>query len=107
MAWNGLMSSFEWTGSREQFAKIKSFLPVLSPFCKKPMDQVNLLQIVQVACYDDQATMKSFPSFVRALWEADLTTDGAIIYWFDKGAKPQGEWCFFCQLYPLDSMDTR
>ena len=38
---------------------------MLAPFTKKPLDQVNLLQIVQVYCYDEQKAMKSFPSLVR------------------------------------------
>lgn len=82
------MSTFEWTGRNDQLAKVKvrqssprlrrlarsrpltiasaqAFLPVLENFCKKPMDQVNLINIVQAYCYDDQKMMKSFPSLVR------------------------------------------
>ncbi|KAL7415507.1 hypothetical protein BDY24DRAFT_349433 [Mrakia frigida] len=91
ISWNALMASFDWAGRSDQFAKIKTFFPVLAPFAKKPLEQVNLLQIVQVYCYDEQKAMKSFPSLVRILWEADLVSDNALIYWFDKGAKPQGK----------------
>lgn len=68
------MSTFEWAGRSDQFSKIKAFLPVLAPFVKKPMDQVNLLQIVQIYCYDEQKVMKSFPNIVRVLWDAELVS---------------------------------
>jgi hypothetical protein len=68
------MSTFDWAGRSDQFAKIKTFLPVLAPFVKKPMDQVNLLQIVQTYCYDEQKVMKSFPNIVRVLWDAELVS---------------------------------
>lgn len=88
ISWSSLMSTFEWSGRNDQLAKVKvrasrafvsgsldrnsisslflqAFLPVLESFCKKPMDQVNLINIVQVYCYDEQKMMKSFPSLVR------------------------------------------
>jgi hypothetical protein len=74
ISWSSLMSTFEWAGRSDQFAKIKTFLPVLAPFVKKPMDQVNLLQIVQTYCYDEQKVMKSFPNIVRVLWDAELVS---------------------------------
>lgn len=59
------MSTLDWSGSKEQYGQVKSFGPVLAPFCKKPMEQVTLLQVIQVYCYDEQKAMKAFPSLVR------------------------------------------
>ena len=65
LAFNAFMSTLDWSGSKEQYGQVKSFGPVLAPFCKKPMEQVTLLQAIQVYCYDEQKAMKAFPSLVR------------------------------------------
>ncbi|CED82004.1 Predicted translation factor, contains W2 domain [Phaffia rhodozyma] len=101
IGWNNFMSTFEWSGSKDQVLRVKLFLPALKNFCKKPMEQVNFLQTLQVFCYDEQKAMKAFPSLVRLAWDAELVTDNAVIYWFDKGAKPQGKEFFLKSVQPL------
>lgn len=65
LVFNAFMSTHDWSSSKEQYAQVKSFGPILAPFCKKPMEQVTLLQVIQVYCYDEQKAMKAFPSLVR------------------------------------------
>jgi hypothetical protein len=44
-----------------------------------------------VYCYADTRMLKAFPQIVKVLYNTDCISDQAIIYWHQKGAKPQGK----------------
>ena len=52
---------------------------------------MGLINAVQVYCYTDTRIIKAFPSIVKVLYNSDCISDQAIIYWHQKGAKPQGK----------------
>lgn len=45
--------------------------------------------------------MKSFPQLLKVLYNADVISDQAILYWHSKGAKPQGKQHFLKVTEPL------
>ncbi len=49
-----------------------------------------LINAVQVQCYEDTRIMKAFPQIIKVLYNTDCVSDQAIIYWYQKGSKPQG-----------------
>jgi len=51
---------------------------------------VALINILQVYCYDDPRFMKAFPQMLKVLYNKDCVSDQAIVYWYQKGSKPQG-----------------
>lgn len=65
--------------------------PILEAFCNGAKAEVGLLNAVQVYCYTDTRVMKAFAAIVKVLYNADVVSDQAIIYWHQKGAKPQGK----------------
>ncbi|TFK75446.1 ARM repeat-containing protein [Pluteus cervinus] len=94
--WQGLMASVDWTSARpdqiESLAlrEVGKYAPILEPFCESPKTQITLINVVQVYCYEDTRIIKTFPQILKVLYQKDCISDQAIIYWHQKGSKPQG-----------------
>ncbi|PCH43438.1 eukaryotic translation initiation factor 5C [Wolfiporia cocos MD-104 SS10] len=94
--WQGLISSVEWSARQDQneahaLREIAGFADILEPFCNGPKTEVALINTVQVYCYEDTRVIKAFPQILKVLYNKDCISDQAIIYWHQKGAKPQGK----------------
>ncbi|KAF8134551.1 hypothetical protein EV363DRAFT_1430096 [Boletus edulis] len=97
--WQGLMASVDWNARPDQIEglalrEIGKFSPILEAFCNGPKVEVALINQVQVHCYEDTRIMKTFPHILKVLYNNDCISDQAIIYWHQKGAKPQGKQYF-------------
>ncbi|KAN0091256.1 hypothetical protein V8E55_004822 [Tylopilus felleus] len=93
--WQGLMASVDWNARPDQMEglalrEVAKFSPILEAFCKGPKTEVALINQVQVHCYEDTRIMKAFPQILKVLYNQDCISDQAIIYWHQKGSKPQG-----------------
>lgn len=64
---------------------------ILETFTSTAKAQIALINAIQVYCYTDTRIMKSFPALLKVLYNQDVVSDQAIIYWAEKGAKPQGK----------------
>ncbi|KAI6125767.1 hypothetical protein EV401DRAFT_2055608 [Pisolithus croceorrhizus] len=97
--WQGLMASVDWSTRTDQIEglalrEIGRFAPVLEAFSNSPKVEVALINAVQVHCYDDTRIMKAFVPMLKVLYNKDCVSDQAIIYWHQKGSKPQGRQYF-------------
>ncbi|TRM69779.1 armadillo-type protein [Schizophyllum amplum] len=104
--WTGMMSSVDWSARADQIEslalrEVAKFAPILEPFCSGPKSQVALINVVQVYCYEDSRVMKAFPQILKVLYNQDCISDQAIIYWYQKGSKPQGRQHFLKGTEPL------
>ncbi|KAI0733050.1 eukaryotic translation initiation factor 5C [Fomitopsis betulina] len=105
--WQGLILSVDWSARQDQnealaIREITDFTDVLQPFCQGPKAEVALINTVQVYCYEDTRIMKAFPQILKqVLYNKDCISDQAIIYWYQKGAKPQGKQHFLQATAPL------
>ncbi|EIM82945.1 ARM repeat-containing protein [Stereum hirsutum FP-91666 SS1] len=93
--WQGLMSAVDWSARADQIEglalrEVTKYAPILEPFCNGPKTEVSLINSVQVYCYEDTRIMKAFPQILKVLYNKDCISDQAIIYWHQKGSKPQG-----------------
>lgn len=94
--WQGLVNSIEWSARPDQnealaIREITSFVDILEPFSQhNPKIEVALINAVQVHSYEDTRMMKVFPQALKILYNKDCISDQAIIYWYQKGSKPQG-----------------
>jgi len=94
--WQGLMGTVDWSSARADqvdalaLKEVTNFTPILEPFCTGPKTEVALINAVQVYCYDDTRLMKAFPQLLKVLYNKDCVSDQAIVYWYQKGSKPQG-----------------
>lgn len=82
-------------------ADTQAHAPILEAFCNGAKAEVGLINTAQVYCYTDTRVMKSFPQLLKVLYNADVISDQAIIYWHSKGAKPQGKQHFLKVTEPL------
>ncbi|KAF8161082.1 hypothetical protein B0H34DRAFT_781704 [Crassisporium funariophilum] len=93
--WQGLMGSVDWSARPDQIEglalrEVTKFAPILETFCEGAKTQVALINAVQVYCYEDTRIIKAFPQILKVLYNQDCVSDQAIIYWHQKGSKPQG-----------------
>ncbi|KAI0355674.1 eukaryotic translation initiation factor 5C [Trametes cingulata] len=104
--WQGLISSVDWSARQDQnealaLREITNFADILEPFCNGPKTEVALINTVQVYCYEDTRIIKAFPQVLKVLYNKDCISDQAIIYWHQKGSKPQGRQHFLQATAPL------
>ncbi|TDL22566.1 ARM repeat-containing protein [Rickenella mellea] len=97
--WTGLMSAIDWNARAEQnegmiLREIGKWSPILEPFCTTAKTQVSLINTVQLYCYEETRITKSFSQILKVLYNKDCISDQAIIFWHQKGAKPQGKQSF-------------
>ncbi|KAI0268643.1 eIF4-gamma/eIF5/eIF2-epsilon-domain-containing protein [Gloeopeniophorella convolvens] len=93
--WQGLIAQVDWSARPDQIEglalrEVSRFAPIIEPFCTGPKTEVALINAVQVYCYEDTRIMKAFPQILKVLYNKDCVSDQAIIYWYQKGSKPQG-----------------
>jgi hypothetical protein len=69
----------------------QSNAPLLEAFAQGAKAEVSLINAVQVYCYTDTRILKTFPQILKVLYNKDCVSDQAIIYWHQKGAKPNGK----------------
>ncbi|KAG5342985.1 Basic leucine zipper and W2 domain-containing protein 1-A [Termitomyces sp. T112] len=104
--WQGVMASVDWSTRPDQIEglalrEVGKYAPVLEPFCNGAKTEVSLINVVQVYCYEDTRIIKAFPQILKVLYNKDCISDQAIIYWHQKGSKPQGRQHFLKSTEPL------
>ncbi|KZS98189.1 ARM repeat-containing protein [Sistotremastrum niveocremeum HHB9708] len=104
--WQGFISSIDWSARADQIdglavRDISKYAPILEPFCSSAKTQVALINVVQVHCYEDTRVIKTFPQILKVLYQKDCVSEQAIIYWAQKGSKPQGRQHFLKATEPL------
>ncbi|KDQ21514.1 hypothetical protein BOTBODRAFT_205413 [Botryobasidium botryosum FD-172 SS1] len=104
--WQGLMGSVDWSARPDQIEglalrEVTKYTSILEKFCNGPKTEVALLNAVQVYCYEDTRIMKAFLQMLKVLYNKDVLSAQAIIYWHQKGAKPQGKQHFLKQTEAL------
>ncbi|KAG8890380.1 hypothetical protein FRB98_008955 [Tulasnella sp. 332] len=105
--WQGLMTSVDWPSARPDqiealtIKEVTRFAPIMEPFCNGPKTEVALINVIQVYCYEDTKIIKTFPQILKVLYNKDCVSDQAIVYWYQKGAKPQGKQHFLKATEPL------
>ncbi|PWN43388.1 ARM repeat-containing protein [Ceraceosorus guamensis] len=81
-AWEGLMKDQD-----PNF--VKHVTPVFAAIVKGPRNELALINAAQthVSALGDQASMKTFPGFLKLWYNEDVVSDSAIIFWHTKGHK--------------------
>lgn len=92
----GWMAAFDFTARADQLDKnvvefVKKLAPTLEPFTESAKAQIGILNFLQVFCYTETRILKAYLGLVKVLYDADCVSEEAIIYWYTKGAKPQGK----------------
>ncbi|TFK20958.1 basic leucine zipper and W2 domain-containing protein 2 [Coprinopsis marcescibilis] len=104
--WQALMTNVDWSARADQIEglalrEVTKIAPILEAFTSGAKSQVALINSVQIHCYEDTRIMKAFPQILKVLYNKDVVSDQAIIYWQQKGSKPQGRQHFVKAAEPL------
>ncbi|KAL1915391.1 uncharacterized protein VTP21DRAFT_6849 [Calcarisporiella thermophila] len=104
--WEALMTSVDWSNRPELVEsqaknQINKWAGALAEVSTTSRTELLLLQKVQIWCYEDAKLLKAFRALVQLLYKHDVLSEGAILYWAEKGAKPQGKTVFLKQMEPL------
>ncbi|CAG8460319.1 12939_t:CDS:2 [Ambispora leptoticha] len=103
IVWESVIQAVDWGTRPEQIEtqalrQVKTWSKVLAAFCTSPKTELALIQKVQVYCYEDTKLMKHFRQIIQLLYNEDVVSESAILYWADKGAKNQGKTVFLKQV---------
>ncbi|KAJ2743624.1 hypothetical protein GGI20_003596 [Coemansia sp. BCRC 34301] len=106
LAWDGIVGAVDWALRAEQIEtqainQIKRYAPVLEMLTMEPKSEVALLKHIQRYVYDDPKLTTSFGRIVFELYNADVLSSTAIIFWATKGARPEGKTTFLKQTEAL------
>lgn len=83
--------------------QVQSFAPLLEPFVpNNAKAEILLINKVQLWCYEnDMRLQKAFVPILKVLYNADVISDQAILYWYGKGARAEGKAEFLKAAAPL------
>ncbi|KAI8321243.1 ARM repeat-containing protein [Martensiomyces pterosporus] len=102
LVWDGILGAVDWAMKSEQVEiqalnQVKRYSPVLEVLTTTPKSEIKLLQHVQLYIYEDAKLMKYFSRIIQQLYQDDVLSDSAILFWAKKGVKPQGKAVFLKQ----------
>jgi len=101
--WMGLMGHGDWSSRTDQIEavagrELTKLAPIIEPFSSaSSRTQIALINVIQVYCHEDTKVIKAFPQILKVLYNTDCVSDQAIIYWHQKGSKPNGRQHFLKQ----------
>ncbi|KAJ2628629.1 hypothetical protein H4R22_003778 [Coemansia sp. RSA 1290] len=106
LVWDGIMNAVHWSFKSEQIEaqalrQISRHSPVLEMLTTEPKSEISLLKHVQTYAYNEPRLTKHFGRIVLELYNTDVLSDSAIIFWATKGAKPEGKSGFLKQTEAL------
>ncbi|KAJ1879071.1 hypothetical protein H4R99_004773 [Coemansia sp. RSA 1722] len=102
LVWDALMASVDWPLRPDQVEalavqQIQRFSMVLEAFTQSPKSEIALLKHVQMHCYSEPKLLKAFGRMVYELYEVDVLSDSAILFWAAKGVRFEGKTEFLKQ----------
>ncbi|KAJ2845862.1 hypothetical protein J3B02_004562, partial [Coemansia erecta] len=106
LVWDALMASVDWPLRPEHIdaraaLQIQRFSMVLEAFTQSPKSEIALLKHVQMYCYTEPKLLKVFGRMVLELYNADVLSDSAILFWAAKGVRFEGKTEFLKQTEAL------
>lgn len=106
VVWEGAIRGIDSKAKQDQLElvvpkEVERIAPILEPWSTNPRSEIALINTIQLHCYADTRMLKSFANILKVLYNADVLSDQAILYWAQKGAKPQGKQHFLKLADPL------
>jgi len=106
LIWSGLVSNLDLNenpaGAGDELIKeLKETAAILEPFCQSGRTQVALINAIQSWCYKNTTVTGLFVKILLNLFNLDVLSSDAIIYWHSKGSRPDGRQQFLKQADPL------
>ncbi|KAI8338995.1 armadillo-type protein [Chlamydoabsidia padenii] len=105
--WSAIVASLDVINTRPDQVEaqvlrvLNHWSELLETYTTSPKIEIILLQRIQITCYEDAKVTKVFLQIVKLLYKNDILSDNAILYWADKGHKPQGKTVLLKQMAPF------
>jgi hypothetical protein len=105
--WKAIMDTLQISGKNQQQAsnaalrQLKVWGKLLAAYATTPRLQVELLITVQLWCYESQEVMKAFRDIIHLLYETDVVSEEAVLYWAKKGSAHKGRAMFLENAAPF------
>mmetsp|Transcript_17942 Transcript_17942/g.24820 ORF Transcript_17942/g.24820 Transcript_17942/m.24820 type:complete len:426 (-) Transcript_17942:304-1581(-) len=87
--------------SNAALRQVKVWGALLAAFTTTPRLQIELINTIQDHCYAVQELMKVFPNITRLLYDADVISEEAILFWAKKGSNSKGRQLFLDSMAPF------
>ncbi|WFD32030.1 hypothetical protein MSPP1_003072 [Malassezia sp. CBS 17886] len=106
VVWEGIMRGTDAQTKHDQIElifpkEVARLAPLLQPWASNARAEIALINAIQLHCYTDTRLLKTFANLLKVLYNENVLSDQAIVYWAHKGAKPQGKEHFLKQAEPL------
>lgn len=107
VCWNGVMDAVQWSGKNQQqnvnmaLRQVKAWSKLFAAFCPSAKVELVLINSIQVTCYEDTKLMKLFAEIVRTLYQDDVVSEDAVLYWYRKGTNTKGRAVFAKDMEPF------
>uniref|UniRef100_A0A7S0WTD3 W2 domain-containing protein n=1 Tax=Pyramimonas obovata TaxID=1411642 RepID=A0A7S0WTD3_9CHLO len=105
--WRGVMGAIQWAGKNQQqtsnavLRQVKLWSKLLATFTSTTRLEVELINLIQLWCYEANNLMKVFQDIVRLLYDTDVVSEEAIMFWAKKGSMTKGRQLFLEAMAPF------
>jgi hypothetical protein len=80
---------------------LRHWIKLFQKHCLTSRQELVLLNVIQVYCYEDAAILKLFPQIVKLLYDADVIAEDTILLWAKQGSSPKGRQVFLRDMEPF------
>ena len=80
---------------------LRSWIKLFQKHCQTSRQELVLLNVIQVYCYEDATILKLFPQIVKLLYDADVIAEDTILLWAKQGSSTKGRQVFLRDMEPF------
>eukprot|EP00959_Pyramimonas_sp_CCMP1952_P419946 8795888-Pyramimonas_sp.AAC.1 len=105
--WKSTMGAIQWAGKNQQqtsnavLRQVKLWAKLLATYTSTTRLEVELINLIQLWCYEATNLMKVFQDIIRLLYESDVVSEEAVMFWAKKGSMVKGRQLFLDAMAPF------
>jgi len=80
---------------------LKYWMKLFQTYCQTSRQELLLMNVIQVYCYQDTAILKLFPQIINLFYDADVIAEDTILVWNKNGSSPKGRQVFLRDMEPF------
>ncbi len=80
---------------------IKTWMKLFQTHCKTSRQELVLMNVIQVYCYEDQGLLKLYPKIIQMMYDSDVIAEDTILLWYKQGSSPKGRQVFLSDMQPF------
>uniref|UniRef100_A0A7S2Z565 W2 domain-containing protein n=1 Tax=Chloropicon laureae TaxID=464258 RepID=A0A7S2Z565_9CHLO len=80
---------------------IKTWMKMFQTHCRTSRQELVLMNVIQVYCYEDQGLLKLYPKIIQMMYDSDVIAEDTILLWYKQGSSPKGRQVFLSDMQPF------